>query len=73
MKNYIYIAIPVFISIFLGTIFMDVSKDGETIPVMSDSSSIKLFQTGSYADLEEAEKEASLKRNKIGLSNFRDE
>ena len=58
---------------------MDVSKDGETIPVMSDSSSIKLFQTGSFvpqkaikgsavsdflADfpLEEAEKEASLKK-----------
>ena len=62
MKNYIYIAIPVFISIFLGTIFMDVSKDGDTIPVMSDTSSLNLFQPGSDADLEVAEKEASLKK-----------
>ena len=62
MKQNIYICCLVVFSIFIVALFMEVTSDKEIIPVMVDSNSAKLFQTGTYTTKDEAEKEASLKK-----------
>lgn len=61
------------LSIFLGSVFMDISSESEDIPVISTSGNVKIFQTGTYTTKEEAEKEASLKKgiaiNENGVFN----
>ncbi len=67
MKQFLYIALPIITSILLGTMFMDISKDKEAIPVIGDANTAKFFQTGSYESLEEAEKMASSQKGIVIL------
>lgn len=62
MKRNIYIASLVLFSIFLGTLFMQVSDNPVEVPVVTESNVAKIFEIGTYKSLEEAEKEASIKK-----------
>lgn len=62
MKKIAFMITPIIASIFFCSIFMDISGDDNDLPVISEVHSIKQFQTGTYNTLEEAEKEASLKK-----------
>lgn len=69
MKRFIYVMVPILFSIFVGSMFMEVSGDSEAIPVIGDSNSVKIFQTGVYTNRDEAEKEASLKKGIVISEN----
>lgn len=62
MKYIIRTSIPFILSIILCFIFMDTSKEETNMPVMNEVSSTKIFKSGVFDDLNEAEKEASLKK-----------
>lgn len=62
MKYIIRTSIPFILSIILCFIFMDTSKEETNMPVMSEVSSTKVFKTGIFDNLNDSEKEASLKK-----------
>ncbi len=68
MKHAILTAFPFILSIVLCIIFMDTANEEKNIPVISEVLIAKTFKTGVFDNLEEAEKEANLKKG-IVISN----
>lgn len=62
MKKILTILVPVILAFTIGILFMDVSKEKDIMPVMSDGGSVKIFQSGVFTSLEEATMDASLKK-----------
>lgn len=62
MKQILTVTLAIFVSIFVGSLFMRVSTDVNDIPVMNEVKNIKAFQVGVYTDIENAKREAELKK-----------
>lgn len=69
MKQHIKTFMPLFLSVIFCFIFMDTTKEEIEIPVVSEVNSTKIFKVGEFDDLEEAEKEASLKKGITLVNN----
>lgn len=65
MKNVVVGLLGLAFAVFVGLLFMDSTKNEETVPVINTNNQAKAFQLGAYNNLESANKEASLHGGKV--------
>ncbi len=61
MKQILTVSLAILVSIMIGSLFMRVSTETD-VPAMNEVKNIKAFQVGVYTNLENAQKEAELKK-----------